>query len=61
MQKVAVNYTGWIACFKKAVGYVGGRVTTSSVTSWGLSGHQARQQVAHSQGPVLVAGLSLNK
>ena len=29
--------------------------------SWGLSGYQARRQVADSRGPVLVAGLSLNK
>jgi len=32
MQKAAVNCAGRIACFKKAVGYVGGTVTTSSVT-----------------------------
>ena len=32
MQKVAVNCAGRIAFFKKAVGYIGGRVTTSSVS-----------------------------
>ena len=31
-KKVAGNCAGRIACFKKAAGYVGSRVTTSSVT-----------------------------
>ena len=31
-KKVAVNCARKIACFKKAVGYIGFRVTTSSVT-----------------------------
>jgi hypothetical protein len=31
------------------------------VVSRGLSGHRARRRVADSRGPVLMAGLSLNK
>jgi hypothetical protein len=31
------------------------------VETWCLSGYRARQRVADSRGPVLVAGLSLNK
>ena len=30
-------------------------------STWGLSGHRARRRVADSQGPVSMAGLSLNK
>jgi len=32
MQKVVVNCARRTACFKKAAGYIGGRVTTGSVT-----------------------------
>ena len=35
--------------------------TTKRVDIRGLSGYQAHRQVADSRGPVLVAGLSLNK